>query len=86
MNILFNTCSGTPFSKPTKIKDNLIQTKTINQIQRKQFDNHRKLLKQIYIDSALRKADKLDKEHETQEIEIPAEKISWAEFHKKSKM
>jgi len=45
-----------------------------------------KLLKQIYIDSALRKADKLDKEHEKQEIEIPAEKISWAEFHKKSKM
>ena len=41
-----------------------------------------KLLKQIYIDSALRKADKLDKEHESQEIEKPVEKISWAEFKK----
>ena len=44
-----------------------------------------KLLKQIYIDSALRKADKLDKEYETQETEKPAEKISWSDF-KKSKM
>jgi hypothetical protein len=42
-----------------------------------------KLLKQIYIDSALRKADKLDTEYDSQhsqEIEKPTEKISWVEF------
>jgi hypothetical protein len=40
-----------------------------------------KLLKQIYIDSALRKAGKLDEDGNEQES--PVEQISWAEFKSK---
>jgi len=40
-----------------------------------------KLLKQIYIDSALRKAGKLDEDGNEQET--PVEQISWAEFKSK---
>jgi len=39
-----------------------------------------KLLKQIYIDSALRKADKINADTGEVEKKEPAEKISWAEF------
>ena len=40
------------------------------------------LLKQIYIDSALKKADKLNTNVENTEIEIPIKNISWAEYKK----
>ncbi len=39
-----------------------------------------KLLKEIYIDSALRKADKLNAESGEVEKKEPVENISWAEF------
>ena len=42
-----------------------------------------KLLKEIYIDSALKKADKLNEQHKKQEEVRPVENISWAEFKKK---
>jgi len=42
-----------------------------------------KLLKQIYIDSALRKAGKLDEDVDDNEIKQPIEQISWAEFKSK---
>lgn len=42
-----------------------------------------KLLKEIYIDSALKKADKLDDKYKKQEDIRPVENISWAEFKKK---
>lgn len=38
------------------------------------------LLKQIYIDSALKKADKLNTNVENTEIEIPIKNISWNEY------
>ena len=44
-----------------------------------------KLLKEIYIDSALRKADKLDEKTGEVENQKPVEKISWAEFKSKNK-
>ena len=40
-----------------------------------------KLLKQIYIDSALRKAGKLDEDGNEQES--PVEQITWAEYKSK---
>ena len=40
------------------------------------------LLKQIYIDSALKKADKLNTIVENTEVEIPIKNISWNEFKK----
>ena len=40
------------------------------------------LLKQIYIDSALKKADKLNTNVENTEIEIPIKNISWTEYKK----
>jgi hypothetical protein len=42
------------------------------------------LLKELYIDSALRKADKLDKQHagEEEEPEVEPEVISWNEYKK----
>ena len=44
------------------------------------------LLKKIYVDSALRKADKLNKEHEGESPEIvEGINISWKEFKKKTK-
>tara|TARA_B110000091_G_C13699910_1_gene425799 strand:+ start:59 stop:304 length:246 start_codon:yes stop_codon:yes gene_type:complete len=39
-----------------------------------------KLLKKIYIDSALKKADKLNELHENKEEEKPVKPISWKEF------
>ena len=42
-----------------------------------------RLLKKIYIDSALRKADKLDEANKEQEEKKPTEQISWAEFKNK---
>ena len=42
-----------------------------------------KLLKEIYIDSALRKADKLNEDGE-EKVEVkPAENISWRDFKQK---
>ena len=62
----------------------------LNCIEEGRVDQHEgsfevgKLLKKIYIDSALRKADKLDQEHNEpgQEEEKPIEPISWADFKK----
>ena len=39
-----------------------------------------KLLKKIYIDSALKKADKLNELHENKEEEKPVKPISWKDF------
>ena len=65
----------------------------LNSIEEGHVDQHEgsfevgKLLKKIYIDSALRKADKLDKankegegEGEVEEEEKPIEPISWKDF------
>lgn len=41
-----------------------------------------KLLKEIYIDSALKKADKLNNKIEKREKKIPIKNISWKEFKK----
>lgn len=63
----------------------------LERIENSELDQHEgsfevgKLLKKIYIDSALKKADKLNKEHE-EDMPIIKEpkKISWAEFKKKN--
>jgi hypothetical protein len=61
----------------------------LNAIEEGNVDQHEgsfevaKLLKKIYIDSALRKADKLDEANTEQEEEKPIEVISWAEFKNK---
>lgn len=61
----------------------------LNAIEEGNVDQHEgsfevgKLLKKIYIDSALRKADKLDEANIEQEEEKPIEVISWAEFKNK---
>ena len=44
-----------------------------------------KLLKQIYIDSALRKAERLNEDSEYTETKKPVEQISWSEFKKQNK-
>ena len=44
-----------------------------------------KLLKQIYIDSALRKAEKLNEDSENTETKKTVEQISWSEFKKQNK-
>jgi hypothetical protein len=44
-----------------------------------------KLLKQIYIDSALRKAEKLNEDTDTIEAKKPVEQISWSEFKKQNR-
>ena len=44
-----------------------------------------KLLKEIYIDSALKKADKLNAETGEVEKKEPEENISWAQYKSKSK-
>ena len=44
-----------------------------------------KLLKQIYIDSALRKAEKLNEDSEEIETKKPVVPISWSEFKKQNK-
>ena len=41
-----------------------------------------KLLKEIYIDSALKKADKLNNKVENREKKIPIKNISWKDFKK----
>jgi len=43
-----------------------------------------KLLKQIYIDSALRKAEKLNEDTDTIEAKKPVEQISWSDFKKQN--
>lgn len=43
-----------------------------------------KLLKQIYIDSALRKAEKLNEDTDTVEEKKPVEQISWSDFKKQN--
>ena len=45
-----------------------------------------KLLKEIYIDSALRKADKLDEKYSKKKTEskLPDKKISWKQFKEKN--
>lgn len=46
-----------------------------------------KLLKQIYIDSALRKADKLNEDTDSNnEPKLPVETISWREFKKQKQL
>mgnify|MGYP001283000136 CR=1 FL=1 len=61
----------------------------LNAIEEGNVDQHEgsfevgKLLKKIYIDSALRKADKLDEANKEQEEKKPIEQISWAEFKNK---
>jgi hypothetical protein len=62
----------------------------LNSIEEGHVDQHEgsfevgKLLKKIYIDSALRKADKLNEANEEgeEEEEKPIEAISWADFKK----
>ena len=61
----------------------------LNSIEEGRVDQHEgsfevgKLLKEIYIDSALRKADKLNEEGEEKEEVKPAENISWRDFKQK---
>ena len=43
-----------------------------------------KLLKNIYIDSALKKADKINEQYEKKEEEKPIKPISWSEFKNKN--
>lgn len=61
----------------------------LERIEKSEFDQHEgafevgKLLKKIYIDSAVKKAEKLDKEHEdAKPVRKEAKKISWQEFKK----
>lgn len=63
----------------------------LERIENSEFDQHEgafevgKLLKKIYIDSALKKAEKLDKEHEEdQPVRREPKNISWAQFKKKN--
>lgn len=62
----------------------------LNAIEEGNVDQHEgsfevgKLLKKIYIDSALRKADKLDEANKEQEEKKPIEQISWTEFKNKT--
>lgn len=59
----------------------------LEKIENKQYDQHTgsfevgKILKKIYIDSALRKANKLEKEHEGERTVFKEPKnISWSQF------
>ena len=78
-----------------KIRKDEIDLKILNrflnvlrQIEDGEMDQHEgafvvgTLLKEIYVDSALRKADKLDEEHENTNIKPlePAIQISWKEY------
>src|SRR6056300_1326416 len=64
----------------------------LHSIEEGQVDQHEgsfevgKLLKQIYIDSALKKADKLDEKYSDKkgERKKPEEKISWKQFKEKN--
>ena len=59
---------------------------TLREIEDGYLDQHEasvtvgKLLKKLYIDSALRKADKLDNHVEKKEKKKPHEKLSWAQY------
>lgn len=62
----------------------------LERIETAELDQHEgafevgKLLKKIYIDSAVKKADKLDKQHEDDKpVRKEPKVISWAEFKKK---
>uniref|UniRef100_A0A6C0B9J8 Uncharacterized protein n=1 Tax=viral metagenome TaxID=1070528 RepID=A0A6C0B9J8_9ZZZZ len=80
-----------------KIRKDEIDLKILNrflnvlrQIEDGQLDQHDgsfiigTLLKEIYVDSALRKADKLDEEHEQEKEKMlePVVNISWLEYKK----
>ena len=64
----------------------------LHSIEEGQVDQHEgsfevgKLLKQIYIDSALKKADKLDEKYSDKkgEQKKPEEKISWKQFKERN--
>jgi hypothetical protein len=63
----------------------------LERIENSEFDQHEgafevgKLLKKLYIDSAVKKADKLNKSHEEDEpIRKEPKDISWAQFKKKN--
>jgi hypothetical protein len=64
----------------------------LHSIEEGQVDQHEgsfevgKLLKQIYIDSALKKADKLDEKYSDKkgERKKPEEKISWKQFKERN--
>lgn len=63
----------------------------LERIEKSELDQHEgsfevgKLLKKIYIDSALKKANKLNKEHEEDEpVRKAPKEISWAQFKKKN--
>jgi hypothetical protein len=91
-NFLFSTYTDI-FNKVVKNEINLdILLKLINllkAIEEEACDQHEasfevgKLLKSIYIDSALRKADKLDELNEENKLIEPEEQISWSEYKKK---
>ena len=91
-NFLFSTYTDI-FNKVVKNEINLdILLKLINllkAIEEEACDQHEasfevgKLLKSIYIDSALRKSDKLDELNEENKLLEPIENISWRDFKKK---
>ena len=81
-----------------KIKKDEIDTeilfsflKVLKKIEDGEMDQHEgsyevgMLLKKIYVDSALRKADKLNENREEKEYKGPQENISWKEWKKKNK-
>jgi hypothetical protein len=61
---------------------------TLKRVEESDLDQHEasfevgKLLKKIYIDSALKKADKLDKQHNKEVVEKPVKKLSWSDYKK----
>ena len=81
-----------------KIKKDEIDTeilfsflKVLKKIEDGEMDQHEgsyevgMLLKKIYVDSALRKADKLNENREEKDYKGPQENISWKEWKKKNK-
>ena len=90
-SFLFNNYTDI-YNKVLKDEINLqILERLINvlySIEEGQVDQHEgsfevgKLLKSIYIDSALKKADKINELHEKKEQEKPNKPISWTEFKK----
>jgi hypothetical protein len=60
----------------------------LNKIEKEEIDQHEGsyevglLLKKIYVDSALKKAEKLDSENPKEEYKRPQEKISWKDWKK----
>ena len=90
-SFLFNNYTDI-YNKVLKDEINLqILERLINvlySIEEGQVDQHEgsfevgKLLKSIYIDSALKKADKINELHEKKEQEKPIKPISWTEFKK----